>query len=187
MIWPPFSGNIDWEKGILNTVGNAPTVNIEGFDRLTSGWQDIWAGGSQRADLSVDGAYLKVAHDFGQATLTSISSYDRTHALYEEDNTGDGNVIGGVNHDVLIIDMDQSYHQFSQELRLASNDDAARFRWITGLYYLGENGDARRRTSASATTAFRALIPRRSASPRRVSLTSFPIRMATRSLSASIT
>jgi len=138
----PFTGNIDWAKGILNTVGNVPTVNIEGFDRLTTRWRDIWAGGSQRADLSVDGGYVKVAYDFGPATLNSISSYDHTHALYEEDNTGDGNIAGagspGVTHDVLIIDMDQSYKQFTQEFRLASNDNSARFRWITGIYYLRE-------------------------------------------------
>jgi iron complex outermembrane receptor protein len=139
----PFTGNIDWEHGNLNTGGNAAAVNIEGLDRLTSRWHDIWSGGSQRADLRIDGGYLKLTHDFGQASLTSISSYDRTHGFYEEDNTGNGNIAGagtpGVTRDVLIIDMDQSYKQYTQELRLASNDDAARFRWITGLYYLKED------------------------------------------------
>ena len=138
----PFAGNIDWENGVLNTVGNAPAVNIENFDRLTRNWQDVWNGGSQRGDLEVDGGFLKINHDFSSATLTSITSYDRTHGFYEEDNTGDGNVQGagtpGVTHDVLIIDMDQEYEQFTQELRLASDDDTARFRWITGLYYLKE-------------------------------------------------
>lgn len=144
----PFSGNIDWQRGILNTTGNVPTVNIEGFDRLTTRWRDIWAGGSQINDLSVNGGYLKIAQDFGPATLTSISSYDKTHALYEEDNTGDGNIAGAtvpasggnpqVTHDVLVIDMDQAYQQFTQEFRLASNDNTARLRWIAGLYYLRE-------------------------------------------------
>ena len=61
----PFAGNIDWEHGVLNTAGNAPAVNIENFDRLTTRWQDVWNGGSQRADLEVDGGYLKITHDFG--------------------------------------------------------------------------------------------------------------------------
>ena len=138
----PFAGNIDWEHGVLNTVGAAPAVNIENFDRLTTRWQDVWNGGSQRAELEVDGGYLKFSHDFGSASLTSISSYDKTHGFYEEDNTGDGNVQGagspGVTHDVLVIDMDQEYQQFTQELRLASNDDKGRLRWITGLYFLRE-------------------------------------------------
>lgn len=77
----PFAGNIDWKGGNLNTVGNASTVNIEGFDRFTKGWQDVWVGGSQVSNLHVDGGYIKVTHDFGQATLTSISAYDRTHGL----------------------------------------------------------------------------------------------------------
>ncbi|MDB6106110.1 MAG: TonB-dependent receptor-like protein [Gammaproteobacteria bacterium] len=139
----PFAGNIDWKGGNLNTVGNVRTVNVEGFDRFTRGWQDVWVGGSQVNNLHVDGGYVKVTHDFGQATVTSISAFDKTHGLYEEDNTGDGNISGagtpGVTHDVLIIDMDQRYEQYTQELRLASNDDKARFRWITGVYYLHEN------------------------------------------------
>ena len=138
----PFSGNIDWNSGALNTVGGASTVNIEGFDRLTTRWQDIWSGGSNENNLKVDGGYVKAAFDLGVATLTSITSYDKTHGLYEEDNTGDGNIagatVGTVTHDVLVIDMDQEYKQYTQELRLASNDDSARFRWIAGLYYLQE-------------------------------------------------
>lgn len=137
------AANIDWEDGRLNSAGNVPTVNIEGFDRLTTRWQDIWSGGSHRADLRVDGGYVKFNHDFGAFSLTSISSYDKTHGFYEEDNTGNGNVAGagtlGVTHDVLIIDMDQSYEQYTQELRLASNDNDARFRWITGVYFLKED------------------------------------------------
>ena len=138
-----FTGNIDWKNGILNTVGAA--VNIENFDRLTTRWQDVWNGGSQRGDLQVDGGYVKFKHDFGSASLTSITSYDKTHGFYEEDNTGDGNVQGagtpGVTHDVLVIDMDQEYEQFTQELRLASDDDSAKFRWIAGLYYLQEKSN----------------------------------------------
>ncbi|MGC3983006.1 MAG: TonB-dependent receptor [Steroidobacteraceae bacterium] len=131
----PFTRNIDW----VHPNNVAGLVNIEGFDRHTDRWNDVYIGGSQRADLHVDGGYLKLQHDLNAATLTSITSGDATHAWYEEDNTGNGNVRGGPNTDVLIIDMDQQYSQFTQELRLASSDDKARFRWITGLYYLQEN------------------------------------------------
>jgi iron complex outermembrane receptor protein len=138
----PFNGDIDWNSGKLNTPGNTPTVNIEGFDRLTTRWQDIWSGGSNENNLKVNGGYVKATFDLGASTLTSITSYDKTHGLYEEDNTGDGNIsaptVGTVTHDVLVIDMDQEYKQWTQELRLSSNDDAARFRWIAGLYYFQE-------------------------------------------------
>ncbi len=137
-----FNGNIDWDSGNLNTAGGVRAVNIEGYDRLTRRWQDVWSGGSNENNLRVNGGYVKAAFDFGAATLTSITSYDKTHGRYEEDNTGDGNIsaptVGTVTHDVLIIDMDQEYKQYTQELRLASNDDTARFRWIAGLYYLQE-------------------------------------------------
>src|SRR5262249_5227528 len=112
----PLTTNIDWEHP------NLGLVNIEGFNNETTNWDDIRTGGSQRAELHVDGGYLKVTHDFGGATLTSITSYDQTHAWYEEDNTGNPLGAAGVNHDVLIIDMDQEYKQYSQELRLASDD-----------------------------------------------------------------
>lgn len=141
----PFTTNIDWDHGRLNTAGGASTVNIEGYNRLTTRWQDVWSGGSNENNLRVNGGYVKAAFDFGAATLTSITSYDKTHGLYEEDNTGNGNLsaptVGTVTHDVLIIDMDQEYKQYTQELRLASNDDAARFRWIAGLYYLQEKSE----------------------------------------------
>jgi len=53
-----------------------------------------------------------------------------------------------VTHDVLVIDMDQAYQQFTQEFRLASDDNTARLRWIAGLYYLHE-------TSTLARTSIR--------------------------------
>jgi len=137
-----FTGNIDWRRGVSNTAGNAQTVNIEGFDNSTRSWQDVSVGGSGRNELRVDGGYVKIGYDLGTVTLTSISAYDKTHGFYEEDNTGNGNVQGadapGITHDVLIINMDQSYEQFSQELRLSSNDNEATFRWIGGLYYFDE-------------------------------------------------
>src|SRR5882672_1500460 len=77
----PFTDNIDWKNGNLNTAGNASTVNIEAFDRLTRGWQDVWVGGSERGDLDVDGGYVKLNHDFGGSTLTFIGSYDKTHGF----------------------------------------------------------------------------------------------------------
>jgi iron complex outermembrane receptor protein len=130
-----FPTDIDWKNPSLV----ARLVNIEGFDRATRRWNDIWIGGSKRADLNVDGGYVKLQHDLSGSALTFIASTDRTHAWYEEDNTGNGNVTGGVDHDVLIIDMDQGFRQYTGELRLASTDDAARLRWITGLYYLQED------------------------------------------------
>lgn len=133
----PFTSNIDWTNPTLT----ANLVNIEGLNRTTFRWNDIYNGGGQVEKLKVNGAYLKIRRDFQTVSVTSITSYDETHAQYEEDNTGTVNGPAGLNHDVLVIDMDQSYKQFTQELRFASLDDNADLRWIAGLYYLNEDSD----------------------------------------------
>lgn len=130
-----FSTDIDWRNPTLT----ADLVNIEGLNHTTFNWNDVYSGGGGIEKLNQAGAYLKIEHDFGSVSLTSISSYDWTHALYEEDNTGTINGPAGLNHDVLVIDMDQLYKQYTQELRLASSDDSAALRWIAGVYFLGED------------------------------------------------
>lgn len=132
-----FTSNIDWKNPTLT----AGLVNVEGINHTTFRWNDVYSGGGQVQQLDVNGAYLKIKHDFNGFSLTSITSYDETHALYEEDNTGTVNGPAGLNHDTLVIDMDQFYKQFTQELRLTSTDDGAALRWIAGLYYLNESSD----------------------------------------------
>ena len=132
-----FSTDIDWRNPTLT----ANLVNIEGLNHTTFKWNDVYSGGGGIEKLDQGGAYLKIAHDFGGVSLTSITSYDHTHAKYEEDNTGTINGPAGLNHDVLVIDMDQLYKQYTQELRLASTDNGAALRWIAGLYFLGEDSD----------------------------------------------
>ena len=130
----PFTTDVNWENPTLT----ANLVNVEGFNHTTFRWNDVYSGGGGIEKLNVNGAYLKIKRDFHDVQLTSISSYDETHALYEEDNTGTINGPAGLNHDSLVIDMDQEYKQVTQELRLASTDDNARLRWIAGLYFLNE-------------------------------------------------
>ncbi len=77
-IFAAFNSNIDWNGGHLNTAGGASTVNIEGYDRFTPSWHDVWNGGSRKAELRVNGGYVKLALDLGGSTLTSISSHEKT-------------------------------------------------------------------------------------------------------------
>lgn len=132
-----FTSNIDWQNPTLTS----NLVNIEGINHTTFNWNDVYSGGGGIEKLNVNGGYIKIRHDFGAVTLNSITSYDETHALYEEDNTGAVNGPAGLNHDTLVIDMDQFYRQFTQEIRLSSSDDKAPLRWIAGLYYLNESSD----------------------------------------------
>ena len=133
---PPYSGDIGFNQSVNE-------VQSQGINVATTDWDNVRTGGSQVADLDVEGGYLKIVHDFGPVTVTSITAYDHTHALYEEDNGVSGLTSGptgdGLNQEALLIDMDQEYEQFSQELRLASSDNAARLRWITGLYYFTQD------------------------------------------------
>ena len=126
-----FTSDIDFQTPV-------PYVTSQGFNVVETDWSKVRTGGSQRADLDVEGGYLKIRHDFGTVTLTSITSYDHTHGFYEEDN-GVSGLSAGLNQEALLIDMDQEYEQITQELRLSSDDDTARFRWITGIYYLTED------------------------------------------------
>lgn len=134
------------EQTIFGTLGEAdidfktpvPWVTSQDLNVVTTSWDDVRTGASQRADLDVDGGYLKLEHDFGQVALTGIAAYDKTHGFYEEDN-GVSGLSAGPNTEALVIDMDQEYEQTSLELRLASTDDDATLRWIAGIYYFQQD------------------------------------------------
>jgi len=125
------AADIDFETAV-------PWVTSQGLNVATTNWDDVRAGASQRADLDVDGGYVKLVHDFSGVTLTGIAAYDNTHGYYEEDN-GVSGLSAGPNTEALVIDMDQAYEQTSLELRLSSSDDSAAFRWIAGVYYFSQD------------------------------------------------
>ncbi|WP_423604493.1 TonB-dependent receptor [Sphingomonas sp. MS122] len=92
------------------------------------------------SDTEQYGGSLKLDWDFGAATLTSITGYER----YEVTSGGDS--------DYTPLEIARNHtearsEQWSQELRLASNG-SSRFKWIVGLYYFKEDIDS---DAASAT------------------------------------
>jgi iron complex outermembrane receptor protein len=94
----------------------------------------------ENSDTSQYGGSLKLDFDFGAATLTSITGYER----YETESFGDSDYTPleiARNH------TDAASKQWSQELRLASNGSGA-FKWILGAYYFNEKI---RSDAASAT------------------------------------
>lgn len=83
------------------------------------------------SDTEQYGGSLKLDWDFGAATLTSITGYER----YEVTSGGD--------NDYTPLEIARGHtearsEQWSQELRLASNG-SSRFKWIAGLYYFKED------------------------------------------------
>lgn len=136
-VGPQIAGTqLDWE--------NLPTgtVNSHGMTTSGTGWHDIYPTGSNRHDLDAFGFYLKVEHDFGWATGVSITAYDDSETFGTVSSSGTGNTrpspITGDPETNIVIDMDQNFEQFSQEIRLQSPDDQ-RFRWIGGFYYFHED------------------------------------------------
>ena len=92
------------------------------------------------SDTNQYGGSLKLDWDFGAATLTSITGFER----YETESFGDSDYTPleiARNH------TDATSKQWSQELRLASSDTGA-FKWILGAFYFNEKI---RSTAASAT------------------------------------
>ena len=122
------------------------TVNGQGVDASYPNWEDISHTGSDTHRLDALGLFLKVQHDFDWATLTSITAYDDSDSRAVTDSGGQGNltptpvsIAAGLNQpeENIVIDFDQEFKQFSQEIRLTSSQDQ-RLRWIAGFYYFQE-------------------------------------------------
>ena len=92
---------------------------------------DFYKNGSEfqpRLNIDSSGGSLKIEWDLSDTlTLTSLTAYDETDKLHEED--GDMQPV-----DLLNTSYDAQSHTFSQELRLnGSNADGAN--WIAGIFY----------------------------------------------------
>ena len=72
-------------------------------------------------------ATLRYQHDFGGATLTSISDYQKLRKRFGEDS--DVGPLNAINYDTR-----QNLYQLSEEIRLAGKAD--RLNWIVGVYGL---------------------------------------------------
>ncbi|MDX1406382.1 MAG: TonB-dependent receptor [Woeseiaceae bacterium] len=136
------------------------TVNHQGVDPSFPAWENVNRTGSGKHEMDTWGAYVRIDHDFGWATGTSITAYDESDTLFSIDAGGSGNigitpasVFAGENSSEpnLLIDQDQFFEQFSQEFRLASPSDQ-KFRWIAGLYYFTEDSELSQNIRLGAAT-----------------------------------
>jgi iron complex outermembrane recepter protein len=71
--------------------------------------------------------------DLSWATITSVTGYSTSHV--SQDSDGDGSEQPMAYGDPWIM----RQHQYSEEVRLASNDDTGPLTWIAGLYYFYSN------------------------------------------------
>ncbi|MCC5862362.1 MAG: TonB-dependent receptor [Gammaproteobacteria bacterium] len=89
-------------------------------------------------DVTLWGASLTVDYQFDNGlALTSISAWRDTDQ--ERQNDSDYSPA-----DILWVNYQERFRQFSEELRLASPDDGA-VRWLAGIYYLDETAKSNRR------------------------------------------
>jgi iron complex outermembrane receptor protein len=69
----------------------------------------------------------------GWATLTSVTGYAREH--WFQSNDGDSSGLNLVYNPY----WDETASQFTEEVRLASNDDTSPFKWIGGVFFFDEH------------------------------------------------
>lgn len=89
-------------------------------------------------DVTLWGTSLTLDYQFDNGLgLTSISAWRDT----EQERQNDSDYSPA---DILWVNYQERYRQFSEEVRLSS-DDQGRLRWLTGLYYLDEKARSNRR------------------------------------------
>lgn len=109
------------------------------FDRGTV-WYDGGAGNRQH--YTTYGGSAHIALDFGGAVLTSITAYETANGSGRGDIDGgsgalflpDGSFPGPIPFPSDTIDSVDDLNQFTQEVRLASDNDGP-FNWQTGFFY----------------------------------------------------
>jgi outer membrane receptor protein involved in Fe transport len=152
--------NLNWARETGGRAALQINVTNDFNIRFTAVAQDIGTGGNSSEDLTVVGpdyaptygtyqqarttptpgyAHYRVYngtmnYDLGWASLVSSTSYDTFKDLMFQDGTG---VYG------LDIDGRLGQKKFTQELRLASPDQAGPLEWLAGFYYTHENAGLR--------------------------------------------
>lgn len=115
--------------------GLAPDANQARFGNLVydpnprhteSGYPDTFDQDGQIYSATLD-------WDLGWAVLTSVTAY--TEGSWFQTNDADSTELDIAHLNYWTMDSDQ----FSQEVRLASNDDESALRWIFGAFYFNEN------------------------------------------------
>src|SRR4051812_12980155 len=94
-------------------------------------WRDAHDAANNTALVELEGALLKVEHDFGPMTLASLTGYDNVEQHLADES-------GGLPYIQFQALQQGDYQTLSQELRLTSNGEG-KVKWIGGLYYTHEN------------------------------------------------
>lgn len=119
-------GLIPTETGELGDINGF--VASDDFYTISSSYQ------KERERIRQKGAILRLDADLGGATFVSVTAYDRTrYSTWEDTDASPA--------DLAIVDYHDLSRQFSQEFRLASDNDSP-LSWVGGLYFFREKLDA---------------------------------------------
>ncbi|WP_368039981.1 TonB-dependent receptor domain-containing protein [Sphingomonas bacterium] len=84
---------------------------------------------------------LKAEHDFGFATLSSITGYQASHALVTFQ--GGSPILGSLAFPTAFNMFYEKNKTFSQELQLTSRKSDSRFDWVVGAFYYDDHTELR--------------------------------------------
>jgi iron complex outermembrane recepter protein len=142
----------------ITTPGNLCAQELKaGYTLGVNNFRDTTDGG-EGVDLSTFEDVLTVHYHVGEDTLTSVTGFYNYH--FTETVDADGSPL-----QLLNLEVQEAYHQFSQELRIASPQGQT-FEWLAGLYLQDDhlNGNATQLSDYYQTTAaneklYPALVP----------------------------
>lgn len=107
----------------------SPCVTIFG-NTGSDNFREVRNVSSAQKDVDVIGGTIRIDHDFGGATLTSITAYDHVELNLADETLGTERL-------QFLPFQDSTHDAFQQEIRLVSADDQP-FRWIVGGYFFRE-------------------------------------------------
>ncbi len=112
-----------------------------GTNDLVDGFQQDQAilNGLNHQEMTARGGLLRLAYDFGGATLTSITGYENIRDMYSRGDIDGGgfDAPGFIPFQSESAGAMPSLDQWTQEFRLASNGGSA-LNWLVGFFYFNE-------------------------------------------------
>jgi len=94
-------------------------------------WREAHDAANNTAQVKLKGGYLRVEHDLGAATFTSLTGYDDVYEHLADES-------GGLPYIQFQALQEGDYQTLSQEFRFASKTDGPA-KWVGGLFYSHEN------------------------------------------------
>jgi len=116
--------------GSFSSGNPSPCLTIFG-DTGSANFREVANVSSAQSDADIFGGTIRIDHDFGFATLTSITAYDSVEVQFADETVGTAGL-------QFIPFQDSSIESIQQEIRLVSRDDQS-LRWIVGGYVFRED------------------------------------------------